>query len=120
MASGRYRGPEFLNRIDEGIVFHKFQKREITEIVDVLLWRIRLRRLDHEALLRRHALAQGLRGGRAGGGLGARRALLRPGPGGAGAGPVSGWLRVPTTYVAGRRRPRGRVAGRARLNATRR
>ncbi len=33
--------PEFLNRIDEVIVFHKLQKDEIKEIVDLLLARIR-------------------------------------------------------------------------------
>jgi ATP-dependent Clp protease ATP-binding subunit ClpC len=33
--------PEFLNRIDEVIVFHKLQKEEIKAIVDLLLRRIR-------------------------------------------------------------------------------
>ncbi|MBD0283245.1 MAG: AAA family ATPase, partial [Thermoleophilaceae bacterium] len=33
--------PEFLNRIDEVIVFHKLTKEEITQIVDLLLKRIR-------------------------------------------------------------------------------
>src|SRR5205085_2016494 len=33
--------PEFLNRIDEVIVFHKLQKEEITQIVELLLRRIR-------------------------------------------------------------------------------
>ncbi|HEU4658302.1 MAG TPA: AAA family ATPase, partial [Capillimicrobium sp.] len=33
--------PEFLNRIDDVIVFHKLQKDEIKEIVDLLLVRIR-------------------------------------------------------------------------------
>ncbi|MEJ7894368.1 MAG: ATP-dependent Clp protease ATP-binding subunit, partial [Solirubrobacteraceae bacterium] len=33
--------PEFLNRIDEVIVFHKLQKSEIKQIVDLLLLRIR-------------------------------------------------------------------------------
>src|SRR6187399_2862706 len=33
--------PEFLNRIDEVIVFHKLQKDEIKQIVDLLLLRIR-------------------------------------------------------------------------------
>jgi ATP-dependent Clp protease ATP-binding subunit ClpC len=33
--------PEFLNRIDEVIVFHKLTKEEIKEIVDLLLARIR-------------------------------------------------------------------------------
>jgi ATP-dependent Clp protease ATP-binding subunit ClpC len=33
--------PEFLNRIDDVIVFHKLQREEIKEIVDLLLRRIR-------------------------------------------------------------------------------
>jgi ATP-dependent Clp protease ATP-binding subunit ClpC len=33
--------PEFLNRIDDVIVFHKLQKDEIKQIVDLLLLRIR-------------------------------------------------------------------------------
>src|SRR4029078_1151723 len=33
--------PEFLNRIDDVIVFHKLQKDEIKQIVDLLLRRIR-------------------------------------------------------------------------------
>ena len=33
--------PEFLNRIDDVIVFHKLQKSEIKQIVDLLLRRIR-------------------------------------------------------------------------------
>ena len=33
--------PEFLNRIDDVIVFHKLQKDEIKKIVDLLLLRIR-------------------------------------------------------------------------------
>jgi len=33
--------PEFLNRIDDVIVFHKLQKEEIKQIVDLLLLRIR-------------------------------------------------------------------------------
>jgi ATP-dependent Clp protease ATP-binding subunit ClpC len=33
--------PEFLNRIDEVIVFHKLTKEEITQIVELLLKRIR-------------------------------------------------------------------------------
>src|SRR3712207_49380 len=33
--------PEFINRIDEVIVFHKLTKEEITEIVELLLKRIR-------------------------------------------------------------------------------
>ncbi|HSH22124.1 MAG TPA: hypothetical protein VK992_05900, partial [Candidatus Caenarcaniphilales bacterium] len=43
--------PEFLNRIDEVIVFHKLQKEEIREIVDLLLRRIRQSMADRELSL---------------------------------------------------------------------
>ena len=43
--------PEFLNRIDEVIVFHKLQKEEIKEIVDLLLRRIRQSMADRELSL---------------------------------------------------------------------
>src|SRR6201999_341893 len=43
--------PEFLNRIDEVIVFHKLQKDEIKEIVDLLLRRIRESMADRELQL---------------------------------------------------------------------
>jgi ATP-dependent Clp protease ATP-binding subunit ClpC len=43
--------PEFLNRIDEVIVFHKLQKEEIKEIVDLLLLRIRASMADRELSL---------------------------------------------------------------------
>ena len=33
--------PEFLNRIDEVIVFHKLSREEIKEIVDLLITRVR-------------------------------------------------------------------------------
>ncbi len=33
--------PEFLNRIDDVIVFHKLQKEEIKQIIDLLLYRVR-------------------------------------------------------------------------------
>jgi len=43
--------PEFLNRIDEVIVFHKLAKDEIKEIVDLLLKRIRESLADQELSL---------------------------------------------------------------------
>jgi len=43
--------PEFLNRIDEVIVFHKLQKDEIKEIVDLLLRRVRESMAERELSL---------------------------------------------------------------------
>jgi ATP-dependent Clp protease ATP-binding subunit ClpC len=43
--------PEFLNRIDEVIVFHKLTKEEIKEIVDLLLRRIRESMAERELQL---------------------------------------------------------------------
>jgi ATP-dependent Clp protease ATP-binding subunit ClpC len=43
--------PEFLNRIDDVIVFHKLQKTEIKEIVDLLLQRIRESMAERELQL---------------------------------------------------------------------
>jgi ATP-dependent Clp protease ATP-binding subunit ClpC len=43
--------PEFLNRIDEVIVFHKLSKEQIKEIVDLLLHRIRESMADRELQL---------------------------------------------------------------------
>jgi len=43
--------PEFLNRIDEVIVFHKLAKDEIKEIVDLLLRRIRESMAERELQL---------------------------------------------------------------------
>jgi ATP-dependent Clp protease ATP-binding subunit ClpC len=43
--------PEFLNRIDEVIVFHKLSKDEIKEIVDLLLTRIRESMAERELQL---------------------------------------------------------------------
>src|SRR5205814_969052 len=45
--------PEFLNRIDEVIVFHKLQKEEITQIVELLLRRIRESMAERELSLNR-------------------------------------------------------------------
>jgi ATP-dependent Clp protease ATP-binding subunit ClpC len=43
--------PEFLNRIDDVIVFHKLQKDEIKQIVDLLLLRIRVSMADRQLQL---------------------------------------------------------------------
>jgi len=43
--------PEFLNRIDDVIVFHKLQKEEIKQIVELLLLRIRESMADRELQL---------------------------------------------------------------------
>ena len=43
--------PEFLNRIDDVIVFHKLQKDEIKQIVELLLLRIRKSMADRELQL---------------------------------------------------------------------
>jgi ATP-dependent Clp protease ATP-binding subunit ClpC len=43
--------PEFLNRIDDVIVFHKLQKEEIRQIVELLLLRIRESMADRELQL---------------------------------------------------------------------
>ncbi len=43
--------PEFLNRIDEVIVFHKLTKDEIKEIVDLLIGRVRAQVAEHELQL---------------------------------------------------------------------
>jgi ATP-dependent Clp protease ATP-binding subunit ClpC len=43
--------PEFLNRIDEVIVFHKLTKDEIMEIVDLMVDRVRAQVAEHELQL---------------------------------------------------------------------
>jgi ATP-dependent Clp protease ATP-binding subunit ClpC len=43
--------PEFLNRIDEVIVFHKLAKEEIKQIVDLLINRVRTQVAEHELQL---------------------------------------------------------------------
>ena len=43
--------PEFLNRIDEVIVFHKLAKDEIKEIVDLMIDRVRTQVAEHELQL---------------------------------------------------------------------
>ncbi|MGI8460964.1 MAG: ATP-dependent Clp protease ATP-binding subunit [Solirubrobacterales bacterium] len=43
--------PEFLNRIDEVIVFHKLEKTEIKVIVDLLMSRVKVQVAEHELQL---------------------------------------------------------------------
>ena len=43
--------PEFLNRIDEVIVFHKLAREEIKQIVDLLIARVRTQVAEHELQL---------------------------------------------------------------------
>jgi ATP-dependent Clp protease ATP-binding subunit ClpC len=43
--------PEFLNRIDEVIVFHKLTREEIKEIIDLMINRVRLQVAEHELQL---------------------------------------------------------------------
>ena len=43
--------PEFLNRIDEVIVFHKLTREEILEIVDLMVSRVRSQVAEHELQL---------------------------------------------------------------------
>jgi ATP-dependent Clp protease ATP-binding subunit ClpC len=43
--------PEFLNRIDEVIVFHKLTREEIKEIVDLMVSRVRAQVAEHELQL---------------------------------------------------------------------
>jgi ATP-dependent Clp protease ATP-binding subunit ClpC len=43
--------PEFLNRIDEVIVFHKLSKDEIKEIIDLMVTRVRAQVAEHELQL---------------------------------------------------------------------
>jgi ATP-dependent Clp protease ATP-binding subunit ClpC len=43
--------PEFLNRIDEVIVFHKLSREEIKSIIDLLIGRVRAQVAEHELQL---------------------------------------------------------------------
>ena len=43
--------PEFLNRIDEVIVFHKLSKDEVKEIVDLMIGRVQVQVAEHELQL---------------------------------------------------------------------
>ena len=43
--------PEFLNRIDEVIVFHKLSREEIRQIIDLLITRVRAQVAEHELQL---------------------------------------------------------------------
>ena len=70
--------PELLNRIDEIIVFHKLEKSEILQIVDLMMKRLRDQMAIHGATIELTDDAQGA----------ARRAGLRPGDGRPPAAPV--------------------------------
>jgi len=50
--------PEFLNRIDEVIVFHKLSKEEITEIIELMASRVRAQVAEHELQLELSAEAK--------------------------------------------------------------
>ncbi len=43
--------PEFLNRIDEVIVFHKLSRDEIKVIIDLMIGRVRAQIAEHELQL---------------------------------------------------------------------
>ncbi len=43
--------PEFLNRIDEVIVFHKLDRDQVREIVDLMIGRVRVQVAEHELML---------------------------------------------------------------------
>jgi ATP-dependent Clp protease ATP-binding subunit ClpC len=43
--------PEFLNRIDEVIVFHKLAKEEVKEIIELMIARVRVQVAEHELQL---------------------------------------------------------------------
>ncbi len=52
--------PEFLNRIDEVIVFHKLAREEIKEIVDLLINRVKAQVAEHQLQLELTEEAKGL------------------------------------------------------------
>jgi ATP-dependent Clp protease ATP-binding subunit ClpC len=52
--------PEFLNRIDEVIVFHKLSKDEVKEIIDLMINRVRVQVAEHELQLELTAAAKDL------------------------------------------------------------
>jgi ATP-dependent Clp protease ATP-binding subunit ClpC len=52
--------PEFLNRIDEVIVFHKLTRDEIKEIIDLMIGRVRAQVAEHELQLELDAQAKEL------------------------------------------------------------
>jgi ATP-dependent Clp protease ATP-binding subunit ClpC len=43
--------PEFLNRIDEVIVFHKLAREEVREIIELMIGRVRNQVAEHELML---------------------------------------------------------------------
>ena len=91
--------PEFLNRIDDVIVFHKLQKEEIKQIVELLLLRIRESMAERELQLELTDAGQGP----------ARREGLGPGDGRASAAP-----RDPALHRGSARGLRAARAGHAR------
>src|ERR1700704_5513537 len=52
--------PELLNRIDEVIVFHKLTREEITNVVHMMMRRLRERMVEHEVAIELSASATGL------------------------------------------------------------
>ena len=91
--------PEFLNRIDEVIVFHKLTRDEIKEIIDLMIGRVRAQVAEHELQLELDRGGQGA----------ARRQGLGPGDGGQAAAP-----RDPALHRGPARR-RGAAPGRHRV-----
>ncbi len=70
--------PEFLNRIDEVIVFHKLTRDEIKVIIDLMIGRVRAQIAEHELQLELDAGGEGPAGGpRMGSGDGAQAAAPR-------------------------------------------
>src|SRR5213079_460047 len=53
--------PEFLNRIDEVIVFHKLAREEIKSIIDLMIGRVRAQVAEHELQLELTEPAMGAR-----------------------------------------------------------
>ena len=96
--------PEFLNRIDDVIVFHELTKDEVTEIIDLMIKRVRTslesQGFDHRA----HPGGQVLRG---------RRATTPPWAPARSGGPCSAWSRIPSP-----RRSSGRSSGPARPSSS--
>jgi ATP-dependent Clp protease ATP-binding subunit ClpB len=50
--------PEFLNRIDEIILFHRLKKSEMTEIVDIQMGRLRKLLEDRKIVIKLDAIAR--------------------------------------------------------------
>ena len=97
--------PEFLNRIDDVIVFHKLQKEEIKQIVDLLLLRIRGSLAERELQLELSEARGGLPGREGLGPVDGREAAAPRDPA-LHRGPARG-LRAPLGAHAGRHRDGG-------------